>query len=135
MAIKLDKGAPYALGRCCKGSATAAVITAALMALASLVLTRVDVSADAYGPISTLAASAGSWAASLISGKKYGEKGVVFGAAIGSLLFALVIAAGFAMGGSPLSEGAVYKLMALVASGAVGGFMGLGGRATARIRK
>lgn len=132
MTSTVSKGAVPAVKRCTCGALLAAAITAAILAAEALILTKVDVGASAYGPMSTAASAIGAAAAAFVSGRKHGEKGLVFGGAIGCILSLVMIALGAVFADEAAVEGALYKAMTFITAGGLGGFLGIGGRAARR---
>ncbi len=118
--------------RCASGVVTCVLMVAAAAALLAVALTAVDIPRTAYDPLMTFTSSLAVAVSAMLSSKKHKERGLMFGFAIAVGFFIVLLTAGLAMGDVGFSENAVYKLMALLSSGGIGGYLGLPGRASSK---
>ena len=93
--------------------------------LVLLVMAAQNIPKAAVTPMAIVAAAFGSFIGGIVSARISGEKGLLYGAGAGLLLYVVVIIAGFAVLQDVRGTTILVKLAVMVASGAVGGIIGV----------
>lgn len=93
--------------------------------LAALLVQAVDVPRAAIMPLAIAAAAIGAFLAGLTAAAVAGQRGLLFGAVCGLLLWLLILLAGVARYTGVSGGNALIKLAALVLSGSIGGVLGV----------
>ena len=99
-----------------------------LLLLMAAVIAAVDVPKAAITPLAVVASAVGAFVGGIVAAKIAKEKGLLFGAACGLILFVLVLVAGFAVLKEVRGSFAVAKLFILIGCGAIGGILGVNSR-------
>lgn len=103
----------------------AIAVTALLFTFVSFVMTSIDIPKNITQVISIAALAVGAYFGGYICAKKYRKNGLLRGAACGFLVFLTVMIAGSLFAGSMLSISSTTKLLIVIATGAVGGAIGV----------
>lgn len=93
--------------------------------LAALLVQTVDVPRAAILPLAIAAAAIGAFLAGLTAAAVSGQRGLLFGAVCGLLLWLLILLAGVARYTGVSGGNTLIKLAALVLAGGVGGVLGV----------
>ena len=109
---------PIVIGACVGAISCLLVLLAAVMAAQNIPKAAVT-------PMAIVAAAFGSFIGGIVSARISGEKGLLYGAGAGLLLYVVVIIAGFAVLQDVWGTTILVKLAVMVASGAVGGIIGV----------
>ena len=110
------------------GACMGAVVCLLLLLLMAAVIAAVDVPKAAITPLAVVASAVGAFVGGIVAAKIAKEKGLLFGAACGLILFVLVLVAGFAVLEEVRGSFAVAKLFILIGCGAIGGILGVNSR-------
>ena len=110
------------------GACMGAVGCLLLLLLMAAVIAAVDVPKAAITPLAVVASAVGAFVGGIVAAKIAKEKGLLFGAACGLILFVLVLVAGFAVLKEVRGSFAVAKLFILIGCGAIGGILGVNSR-------
>ena len=110
------------------GACMGAVVCLLLLLLMAAVIAAVDVPKAAITPLAVVASAVGAFVGGIVAAKIAKEKGLLFGAACGLILFVLVLVAGFAVLKEVRGSFAVAKLFILIGCGAIGGILGVNSR-------
>ena len=105
-----------------------ACMGAVVCLLLLLLMAAVDVPKAAITPLAVVASAVGAFVGGIVAAKIAKEKGLLFGAACGLILFVLVLVAGFAVLKEVRGSFAVAKLFILIGCGAIGGILGVNSR-------
>ncbi|MCD8328487.1 MAG: TIGR04086 family membrane protein [Ruminococcus sp.] len=103
----------------------AIAVTALIFTFVSFVMTSIDIPKNITQVISIAALAVGAYFGGYICAKKYRNNGLLRGAACGFLVFLVVMIAGSLFAGSMLSISSTTKLLIVIATGAVGGAIGV----------
>ena len=109
-------------------------VLAASFLIFALLYSSVDLSTSLLDPLSVAAAGFGCFFSAFLISKRTKKHGMVYGAATGFAVFIAVFFAGLIFGAS-ISFKAIYKLVILTSSGALGGSLGILGTDKQRIPK
>lgn len=93
--------------------------------LAALLVQTVDVPRAAILPLAIAAAAIGAFLAGLTAAAVSGQRGLLFGALCGLLMWLLILLAGVARYTGVGGSGTLIKLAALVLAGGIGGVLGV----------
>ena len=107
--------------------AVAAGLAAAVGAMGAMavLLTRISLPAAAAVPLATLAVCLGAGCGGWLLVRRQGENGLALGALVGFLFFGMLAAAAALNGSRDVSGLLAAKLVSLLLSGALGGYVGL----------
>lgn len=107
------------------GAGVGVLVCTVILLIMAAVMTAVIVPAAVVTPLALAAAALGAFAGGLVAARLSRERGLLYGAGSGLLLFLLVTAAGFAL--LPETRGALLPLKAalLIGGGALGGVLGV----------
>ena len=107
------------------GAVVGVLACTVILLIMAAILSAVTVPAAVITPLSLAAAALGAFVGGLVAARLSRERGLLYGAGSGLLLFLLVMAAGFAL--FPDTRGALLwlKLLLLVGGGALGGVLGV----------
>lgn len=108
----------------CVGALSCLVI---LLVMAAI-MAAVDVPKVAVTPLAIAAGAFGACISGFVGARIAKEKGLLFGAACGLLLFAIVLLAGFAVLKDIRGANILIKLAVMVICGAIGGIIGVNTR-------
>ena len=103
------------------GACMGAVVCLLLLLLMAAVIAAVDVPKAAITPLAVVASAVGAFVGGIVAAKIAKEKGLLFGAACGLILFVLVLK-------EVRGSFAVAKLFILIGCGAIGGILGVNSR-------
>ena len=92
--------------------------------LGAAIMAAQDIPQMAVTPMAVIAAAFGAFAGGLIAARVAGERGILYGALCGAVLYLLVMIAGFAVLKDIRGVYALVKLAVMVGCGAVGGIVG-----------
>lgn len=95
------------------------------MGAMAVLLTRVSLPAAAAVPLATLAVCLGAGCGGWLLVRRQGENGLALGALVGFLFFGMLAAAAALNGSRDVSGLLAAKLVSLLLSGALGGYVGL----------
>ncbi len=101
------------------------VILLAMLALCSFVALSIDISPSYITPLATLSISVATFASSAIFSGLLGKNGLVIGAIIGLITFALLFIIALLYELPSFTGTGAIKLLLLILSGAVGGYIGI----------
>ena len=107
------------------GTAVGIIVCIALLLLMAAVVQAVDVPQRATIPLAVTAAAAGAFFAGLAAARAAGQRGLLFGALCGLLLFLLILLAGFIRYTGVSGGYAMVKLAVLLTAGGLGGVLGV----------
>ncbi len=105
----------------------AAACVLALLLMAALMASGVF-PVKAVSPLALIAASIGAFAGGFAAARVSRERGLLYGAGIGGLLFLLTAAAGFAVLPDQASTLLLAKAALMIGIGALGGILGINGK-------
>jgi putative membrane protein (TIGR04086 family) len=107
------------------GTVVGALVCVLILMIMAAVMVSGVIPAKAVTPMAFVAAALGAFAGGFVAARLSRERGLLYGAATGFLLFLLTTAAGFALlpetGGTLL----LLKLALMVGGGALGGILGV----------
>ena len=107
------------------GAVVGAICCALLLLIMAAVMAAQDIPKSAITPMAVVAAAAGSFIGGIVSARIAKERGLLFGAASGLLLYLLVAIAGFALLKEIRGMFILIKLAVMVGSAAIGGVLGV----------
>ncbi|HPR40183.1 MAG TPA: TIGR04086 family membrane protein [Oscillospiraceae bacterium] len=107
------------------GAGLGILIAAALMALMSFALAKIDLPAAAVFPMAMVAIGAGSFAGGFLAAQINGSNGLLCGAVAGVLMFLVIWAAGGIFGIGDFSFQAFVRLALTECAALIGGIIGV----------
>lgn len=107
------------------GACVGAISCLLVLLVMAAVMAAQNIPKAAVTPMAIVSAAFGSFIGGIVSAKISGEKGLLYGAGAGLLLYVVVIIAGFAVLQDVRGTTILVKLAVMVASGAVGGIIGV----------
>ena len=108
-------------------------VTAGLIAAFSLVFVLLESIADsAVVPLALISAAIGCFAGAFLCAGMVHQRGMIFGAVIGLLMFILICLIGLMGSDGLFGTETVIKLLMLLISGCIGGYLGSGYRRNRR---
>lgn len=107
------------------GAVVGAIFCMVALLIMAAIMAAQDIPKSAITPMAVVAAALGAFIGGFVSARIAKEKGILFGAACGLLLYLLILVAGFAMLKEIRGVYAIVKLAVMVATGAVGGIIGV----------
>lgn len=108
-------------------------VTAGLIAAFSLVFVLLESIADsAVVPLALISAALGCFAGAFLCASMVRHRGVIFGAVIGLMMFLLICLIGLMNSDGLFGTETVIKLLLLLISGCIGGYLGSGYRRNRR---
>lgn len=107
------------------GAGIGAVVCTLILVVMAAVMASVNVPARAVTPMALAAATAGAVAGGWTAARLSRERGLLYGAGSGLLLFLLVMAAGFTLMPEASGTMLLVKLALMVGGGALGGVLGV----------
>lgn len=110
------------------GVAIGLAVCLAVLLIMALVLTIGDLSLSAASYLSAAALGIGALFGGCVTAKKAGGKGLLWGAACGALLFAILALVGFAFFQKVSGTSLWFRLAVAVLCGAIGGVLGINTR-------
>ncbi len=111
------------------------VLITAFFAAFAAVMIKVDLPRDALAPITTVLTSLATALSGFMAAKIRKRNGMTGGLIIGLLVFFFVLVAYLITGNDALTLQTIYKLIAFVASGGIGGYAGVSSNEAAKRRK
>ncbi len=110
------------------GALVGALSCLVMLLVMAAVMAAVDVPKVAVTPLAIAAGAFGAFISGLVGARIAKEKGWLFGAACGLLLFVMVLIAGFAVLKDVRGASLAAKLATMVICGAIGGIIGVNTR-------
>jgi len=107
------------------GAGLGILIAAALMALMSLAMAKIDLPAAAVFPMAMVAIGTGSFAGGFLAAQINGSNGLLCGAVAGILMFLVIWAAGGIFGIGDFSFQAFVRLALTECAALIGGIIGV----------
>ena len=107
------------------GAAAGALCCVLVLVVMAAIMAARDIPKVAITPMAVVAAAFGAFIGGVVAAKISKEKGLLYGAGCGLLLFLLVLIAGFAILQDVRGTLLFVKLAVLVGCGAVGGIVGV----------
>lgn len=107
------------------GAVTGALCCVLVLVVMAAIMAVKDIPKVAVTPMAVVAAAFGAFVGGVVAAKISKEKGLLYGAGSGLLLFLLVMIAGFAILQDVRGTLLLIKLAVLVGCGAVGGIVGV----------
>lgn len=107
------------------GAVVCFVVTAGFLCLFSIVLCKSDISRDLLVPFSMIISCLGVAGGAYTLSVARGERGLLLGAALGFVFFAILILLALVTRNSEFSALALLRLVLLLVAGAAGGYLGM----------
>ncbi len=107
------------------GACVGAICCLLVLLVMAAIMAAQNIPKAAVTPMAIVAAAFGSFIGGIVSAKISGEKGLLYGAGSGLLLYAVVIIAGFAVLQDVRGTTMFIKLAVMVGCSAVGGIIGV----------
>ena len=108
------------------GLSAGTIVLLALIALSAFLFSRIDLPLELMVPFATCSIGAAVFAAALTFTAIRGHGGLLFGAAMGAVLFLLIYAVSAAGRTAYFTQLTALKALLMILSGATGGFCGVG---------
>ena len=107
------------------GTGVGAICCLVVLLLLATIMATKDVPKAAITPMAVVAAAVGAFIGGIVSARIAKEKGLLFGAACGLVLYLLVMIAGFSVLKDIRGGYAFIKLAVLIVCAAIGGIVGV----------
>ncbi|MEG1016529.1 MAG: TIGR04086 family membrane protein [Oscillospiraceae bacterium] len=119
--------------QCAASSAASVVVAAILFAVCAVVITKVDLPRQLLQPISTVLTACSTLLSTFFMGKKRRKNGLVLGISVGGAVFFVVLLLFAIFGDKQITSQLLFKLLALLSAGGVGGIIGVSHKNTVKI--
>ena len=110
------------------GAVVGAICCLVMLLIMAAVMAAVDVPKVAVTPLAIVVGAVGAFISGLVGARIAEEKGWLFGASCGLLLYIMVLIAGFALLKDVRGASLAAKLATMVICGAIGGIIGVNTR-------